>query len=89
MVITVSNEPISINTFFHFEIFRKPWCPEGHDFEKSNKPLITPTQAIGLKIPDSETLLEFFENQATKNDEFFFLKKKKLIFGNLVRIKTC
>ena len=32
-----------------------------------------------------KSFLEFFENQATKNDEFL----KKLTIGNLVCIKTC
>ena len=82
MVITVGNEPTLINTSFHCEL----WYPKGTILKNRINLLITPTQAIGLKIPDSETLLEFFENQATKNDEFL---KKKLIFGNLVRIKTC
>ena len=47
--------------------------------------LITPTQAIGPKIPDSETLSRILRKSGKKNDEFL----KKLIFGNLVCIKTC
>ena len=53
---------ILINTFFHFEIFWKPWCPEGtifylFFFKKKNwiNILITPAQAIGHKTPDLET----------------------------------
>ena len=48
--------------------------------------LITPAQAIGPKILDSETLSRILRKSGNKkNDEFL----KKLIFGNLVCIKTC
>ena len=84
LVITVGNKPISTNTFFHFGICWKFWCPEGHDFGKSNKHFDQPAQEIGHKTPDSKT---YFSNSSKikKNDEFW----KKLIIGNLVCIKTC
>ena len=46
--------------------------PRGTQFLKNQMNLlITPAQAIGRKTPDLETLfLEFFKNQAIKNDKF-------------------
>ena len=41
---------------------KKPWCPEGHNFEKKQMNLlITPAQAIGQKTPDLET---YFSNSS-------------------------
>ena len=72
LVIIVSSQSILINTFFHFEIFWKPRCPEGNNFWKNRiNLLITPTQAIGHKVLWFTNLfLEFFGNQTTKNDKF-------------------
>ena len=40
LVTTVGNEPVLINTSFHYEIiWIKIWYPKQHDFEKSNKPV--------------------------------------------------
>ena len=88
LVTLVGNEPVLINTFFHYGIIwiKKKWCLRGHDFEKSKNLLITPPQTIGHKTPSLETFfLNSSEIRQRKNDEFW----KKLIFGNLVCIKTC
>ena len=87
LVIIVGNEPILINTFFHYGIiWKKMWCPKGHDFEKSNKSF---DHACSGNWPWNSwfrnLFLEFFGNQATKMMNFW----KKLTIGNLVCIKTC
>ena len=57
LVVTISNEPILINTFFHFEIFLKTLVPREARFWKNRiNHLITPSQAIGHKIFDLQTL---------------------------------
>ena len=86
LVITVSNELILINTFFHFGIFWKPWCPKRHDFEKNRiNHLITPSQAIDHKTNDLET---YFSNSSEIMQKMMSFRKK-LIISNLVCIKTC
>ena len=67
---------------------KKPWCPEGHNFLKKNRinHLITPTQAIGHKTPGLET---YFSNSSKIRQQKMTSFWKKLIFGNLVCIKTC
>ena len=74
LVITVGNEPILINTFFHFGILWKPWCPVGHDFENRINLLITPSQAIGHKTPDLET---YFSNSSEIRQQKWWVVERK------------
>ena len=85
LVITVGNEPTLINTSFHCEIiWVKMWYPRGTILKNQINLLMTPTQAIGLKIPVSKIISRILR-KSDKNDEF--LKETKI--GNLVCIKTC
>ena len=87
LVIAVGNEPILINTFFHYGIIwiKKCGAPRGTILNNQINHLITLAQAIGHKIPDLETSSRILRNQATKMMSFW----KKLIISNLVYIKTC
>ena len=59
LVITVGNEPILINTSLHLEIiWKKSDASWGTILKNQINHLITPSQAIGHKIPDLQTLFK-------------------------------
>ena len=59
LVITVGNELILINTFFHYGIIwkKKRGASKGTILKNRINHLITPAQAIGHETPDLETYL--------------------------------
>ena len=62
LVVTISNEPILIDTVFYFGIFKKKTlgAPRGTILKNRINILITPTQAIGHKTSDLETYFSNF-----------------------------
>ena len=81
LVINPSRQILS----FTSKYFENLGAPRGTILKNRINHLITPSQAIGHKIPDLQTLSNSSKIRQQKNDEFL----KKLTIGNLVCITTC
>ena len=89
LVITVGNEPVLINNFFHYGIIwikKMGDAPRGMILKNRINHMITPSQAIGRETPDLETFFSNSSKSGNKNDEF--LKNWHLVIWYASRLAS-
>ena len=90
LVITVGNEPILINTFFHYEIIwkKKRGAPRSTILKNRINHLITPVQAIGHETPDLETSSRIIRKSGNKKKWWVFEGNWYLVIWYASRLAT-